>query len=83
MSALARQMLKGKKNLCRSSVHSLVAQGVTKNYAVADSLRLVQIGVAVPCPAHLSSGGGKWGVDFGGGKIDELIAHFRMCDGHS
>lgn len=79
---LGQEISKGKKNLGRSGVHSLVAQGVTKNYTVADSLCLVQIGVAVPCPPHLSSSGGKWGVDFGGGKIDELIAHFRMCDGH-
>lgn len=82
MSALAKNKSKGKKNLGRSSVHSLVSQGVTKDYTVADSLCLVQIGVAVPSPPHLSSSGGKWGVDFSGGKIDKLIAHFRMCDGH-
>lgn len=79
---LGKEKIKRKKNLGRSSVHSLVAQGVTKDYTVADSLCLVQIGVTVPSPPHLSSSGGKWGVDFGGGKIDELIAHFRMCDGH-
>jgi len=80
MSALVRQMSKKKKNLGRSRIHSLVAQGVAKNYAVADSLRLVQIGVTVPSPSHLSSSGGKGRVDFGGGEIDEFVAHFRMCD---